>query len=200
MYLGVSTVSACGNRAGSGGGGGGASTALISFTTNGLYPSGLQAGDILIASISTTAIPSPPGGSWVSVTSGSIGAWGSYFVYRLTAAGTESGTIFSGNEGQVILQLRGVSAANFVGAYSASSSWASLSGLQNNSNIYAVGFTDTSGAHGGATLSASFTTQTNTARNVVATLTNRNSGTTFTYTGCSNSGTTAAMCFSYGIA
>lgn len=175
------------------------STALVGWTTDGTYPAGTTTNDVVIVSLSTTAVPSPPAG-FTSIASGAIGAWGSYFAYQRTAPSALSGVVVSGNEGQVVMTLRGVSAANLVSAFSASSSWASLSGLQNNSHIYAVGFTDTSGAHGGATLAASFTTQTNAARQVLATLTNRNSGTTFTYTGCTNSGTTAAMCFSYGIA
>lgn len=178
---------------------GNASTALVGWTTDGSYPAGTTTNDVVIASISTTAFPSTPLG-WTQIATGAIGAWGTYYAYQRTASGPLSGTVFSGNEGQIVMTLRGVSAANLVSAFSASSSWPSLSGLQNNAHVYAVGYTDTTGAHGGATLSASFTTQTNASRQVLATLTNRNSGTTFTYTSCSNNGTTAAMCFSYGIA
>ena len=175
------------------------STALIGYTTDGSYPAGVTAGDVLIASIASSTTPGVPVG-WTQIGSGAIGAWGTYFSYQRTAAGALSGTVFAGNEGQIIMLLRGVSTANLISAFSASSSWASLSGLTNNSNVYAVGYTDTAGAHGGATLAGTFTTQTNTAKNVLATLTNKNSGTTFAYTGCSNNGTTVAMCFSYGIA
>ena len=178
---------------------GSASTALIAYTTDGTYPAGVTANDVLIASLSTTALPTAPLG-WTTIASGAIGAWGNYFSYQRTATGALSGTVFTGNEQNIIMLLRGVSAANLISAFSASSSWASLSGLTNNSNVYAVGFSNTSGSHGGATLAGTFTTQLNASRNVIATLTNKNSGTTFAYTGCSNGGTTAAMCFSYGIA
>jgi hypothetical protein len=175
------------------------STALIGYTTDGTYPAGVTNGDVLVASVATTALPTAPLG-WTQISTGAIGVWGNYFSYQRTATGALSGTVFSGNEFNLMMLLRGVSAANLISAFSASSSWASLSGLTNNSNIYAVGYTDTAGVHGGATLAGTFTTQTNTAKNVLATLTNKNSGTTFAYTGCSNNGTTVAMCFSYGIA
>lgn len=200
MFLGNSSICiSAPQRKAPGGGGGGASTALVGWTTNGTYPAGTTTNDVVIISISTTGVPSPPAG-FTSIASGAIGAWGSYFAYQRTAPSALSGVVVSGNEGQIVMTLRGVSAANLRSAFSASSSWASLSGLTNNSNIYAVGFSDTSGAHGGATLAGTFTTQTNASRQVLATLTNTNSGTTFAYTGCTNSGTTAAMCFSYGIA
>jgi hypothetical protein len=176
------------------------STALIGYTTDGSYPAGVTAGDVLIASIASSTAPGVPMG-WTQIGSGAIIALGgSYYAFQRTAASALSGTVFTGNEFQLMMLLRGVSTANLISAYSASSSWASLSGLTNNSNIYAVGYTDTAGAHGGATLAGTFTTQTNTAKNVLATLTNKNSGTTFAYTGCTNNGTTVAMCFSYGIA
>ena len=200
MFIGISPnclTEKCGGP--SGGGGGTASTALVGWTTDGTYPVGTTTNDVVIASICSSLAP-PVLVGWTSIGTGSIGAWGSYAAFQRTASGSLSGSVVSGNEGQVIITLRGVSAANLISTFSASSSWASLSGLQNNSNIYAVGFTDTAGAHGGATLAGTFTTQTNASRQVLATLTNTNSGTTFAYTGCSNSGTTAAMCFSYGIA
>lgn len=200
MFLGNSSICiSAPQRKAPGGGGGTASTALVGWTTDGTYPVGTTTNDVVIASISTTTLPGVIVG-WTQIGSSAIGAWGFYTAYQRTATGPLTGTVFSGNEGQVMMTLRGVSAANLVSAFSTSSSWASLSGLQNNSNIYAVGFTDTGGAHGGATLAGTFTTQTNASRQVLATLTNKNSGTTFAYTGCSLSGTTATMCFSYGIA
>lgn len=178
--------------------GGTASTALVGYTTDGSYPAGTTTGDVVIASISTAGLLIPPSG-WTQIATGSIGMWGTYYAFQRTATGPLSGAVFS-QEGQVVMTLRGVSAANLISAFNAGSTWSSLTGLVNNSNIYAVGFTDDgSGAHGGATLSASFTTQTNASRQVLATKTTLNSGTTFSYTGCANNGVTA-MCFSYGIA
>lgn len=200
MFLGNSSVciTAPQRKAPGGGGGGGTSTALVGYTTDGSYPAGTTTGDVVIASISTQGIIIPPAG-WTQIGTGAIGMWGTYYAYQRTATGSLSGSVFS-NEGQIVMTLRGVSTANLVSAFNASTTWSSLSGLTNNSNIYAVGFTDTGSAHGGATLAGTFTTQTNASRQVLATLTNKNSGTTFAYTGCSLSGTTAAMCFSYGIA
>lgn len=200
MFLGNSSICISAPQRKAPGSGGGASSALVGWTTDGTYPTGTTTGDVVIASITTSTLLTIPIG-WTQIASGAVvGIGGSYFAYQRTASGPLSGTVFSGNEGQVIITLRGVSAANLVSAFSASSSWTSLSGLQNNSNIYAVGYTDTAGAHGGATLAGTFTTQTNASRQVLATLTNKNSGTTFAYTGCSLAGTTATMCFSYGIA
>lgn len=200
MFLGNSSICiSAPQRKAPGGGGGGASTALVGWTVDGSIPAGTTTNDVVIASISTTGVPGLPVG-WTQIATGPIGVWGTYYAFQRTATGALSGSPFGTNEGQVIMTLRGVSAANLISSFSATSSWASLSGLQNNSNIYAVGFTDTGGAHGGATLAGTFTTQTNASRQVLATLTNTNSGTTFAYTGCSVAGTTAAMCFSYGIA
>jgi hypothetical protein len=179
--------------------GGTVSTALVGYTTDGTYPAGTTTGDVVIFSGSDVNPLGLPVG-FTQIGSGAIGAWGFYAAYQRTAPSALSGNILTGIAGMVAITLRGVSAGTLISAYNAGSTWANLSGLTNNSNVYAVGFTDNgAGGHGGATLSGDFTTQTNASRQVLATKTTLNSGTTYNFTGCSNTGTNA-VCFSYGIA
>lgn len=175
------------------------SNALVGWTVDGNYPSGTSAGDVVIVSMSTVNSIPPSMPSFTQIGTGSIGTWGYYFSFQRTAPSALSGFI-AGTDGIVVMTLRGVSSAKLVSSFNPGSTWASLSSLTANSNIYAVGFSDTAGAHGGASFPSTFTTQVNSSRQVLATLSNLNAGTTFAYTGCSNNGTTAAMCFSYGIA
>lgn len=179
------------------GGGEAANSNVIGTTVNGDYPADIQAGDVIITALSSLTFVAASI-DFVQVTSGVSGGV-NYGIYRRVADGSESGSTGCTGDSQSTLVLRNVDVANLIVSVS-DSAWDSLAGLTNGSTIVAMGYSDDgSGNFGGATIPSGFTNYEPGTTSIIAVKNESNSGTTFSFTGFSISGT-YTMCYSIGIA
>lgn len=170
---------------------------VVSSSTTGDYPGAIQAGDVIITALASTGLVTVAI-DFTSVSSGTLSGVNYDLAYKV-ADGSESGSIGNVASSQGCLVLRNVDSANLVVSVS-SSSWPSLSGLTAGSTIVAMGYTDDgNGDYGGATIGSGFTIYQSAGTSVVAVKDTPESGTSFTFTGFTNSGL-YKMCYSIGIA
>lgn len=193
MFLGVSSGCLSQQRAVAGGGGGSQPSWLVGWTTNGSYPAGVVAGDLLV-SIVHDVNPIASGVGFTSIAGGLFnGASDNYlFSYRI-AAGTLSGNVYSGYAMLMIL-LRGFTGITGGVAAADSSTWASMSAVTVGSNILALGYSSGSAP----TIGAGFTTEIAGPGVVLATSNTTNPATNYSYSGFTNNGTVKA-CYSLAV-
>lgn len=173
-------------------GGGGSPSWLVGYTTNGSYPAGIQAGDLVVyCTHDVGIIPAILG--FTTISSGTFNVTDTYsFGYRI-ATGSLSGSLLTGYA-NLIINLRGFTGITGGAAAPNSGSWATLSALTAGSNILALGYSSSTAA----TIGTGFTTQLGGPGLILATKDTPEPTTSFTYTGFSNTGT-AKICYSLGV-
>lgn len=190
MFIGLSTGSLTKQRAS--GIGGGATSQLVSYSTNGSYPAGIQTNDFIVYCTHSASAITPPAG-FTTIASGTFNTTNNYlFGYRV-APSALSGALLTGFA-DLIVVLRGPGTISGGGAAADSGAWTSLAALTTNSNILALGYSNNTNA----TIGSGFTTQLAGTGLILATKNTPEPSTGFTYTGFSNTGT-IKICYSLAV-
>jgi hypothetical protein len=174
------------------GGGNGATSQLVSFTTNGTYPSGIIPGDFVVYCTHSASAITPPTG-FTTISTGTFNTSNNYAYGWRIAATALSGPLLTGFA-DLIVVLRGPATITGGSAAPDSASWNSLSILTAGSNILALGYSSNTNA----TIGAGFQTHLSGTGLILATKNTPEPTTGFTYTGFSNTGT-AKICYSLGV-
>jgi len=195
MFIGLGSAVAGNFVAVSGGSSGNPN--VVSSSTNGNFPDNILAGDIIFTALSSSGLV-VAAIDFISVDAGTLGGINYNFAYKV-ADGTETGSMGNTASSQGSLVLRNVDEATLIVAVD-EITWPGLTGLTAGSTIIAMGYTDDgSGNYGGATIGSGFTTYQSADTSVIAVKDTVESGTSFTFTGFTNSGL-YKMCYSIGIA
>jgi len=193
MFIGLSAGALTKQRASGISVGNGATSQLVSYSTNGSYPAGIQTDDFIVyCTHSLSAITAPSG--FTTIAAGTFNTTNNYlFGYRV-APSALSGALLTGFANLIVV-LRGPGILAGGSAAADTSAWTSLSTASNDLSILALGYSSNTNA----TIGAGFTTQLAGTGLILATKNALEPSTGFTYTGFSNTGT-AKICYSVALA
>jgi hypothetical protein len=178
--------------------GGASNPNVVSSSQDGDYPLDIQSGDVILTTLSSSALVTVAI-DFTSVASGSSAGVNYNVAYKISD-GSETGSIGAIAQSIGCLVLRNVDTATLVINAASGASWPSLTGLTAGSTIIAMGYSNNgSGAFGGVTIPAGWTSYQASGLEIVAVKDEVAPGTSFSFTGLSNGGS-LTMCYSIGIA